>query len=479
VSLETVKRRETFEAAANAAMPDPEYARTGRRYDLGAAIRLVRRMETSASRGAVFAEITRKNPLYGLVNRLYSKAGAKVLQPLALFAYMLKCVVSLGPFDKEDAEAVAIANFHNEHHAIERLTALVPDIGVEQLSLKRSHLTRRGQVRAVLTLMRAAPRIWPFLSRLARSYSFMPSARIASALAYYLRFSQLFAERPRLGAAIVASNYSPEALGLAAAAHRFGRRVIYTNHASVPANGAFVPPVLADCAVFYGDTIRQTYEQRSRCAAEVALIGQPGEATPMEWHDEVRQVGIFLTALTRTEAVAELVAAIDAGLPGARILIRNHPVALLKSDFADLVARYDNLEVTIGNPLDDEIAACDLVFCGNSGVTMNALRGGRPVAYVAALDEVGFDYNGFVERGLVCNVAGWSEDLYLRLRLFYSNPGWRRVMQSYDASYGADKAELELAAAETIRRYLRPTPARSSTASLARLPVPPSFRAAS
>jgi hypothetical protein len=479
VAFETVKWRETFNTEANAAAFDPERDDSRGRYDLATAMRIVRRMETSAARGAVFAEIKRKNPLYQFVDWLYSKAGANTLQPLALFAYMLKCVVSLGRFDDNGFKAVAITNFENERHTIERLTALVPEVPVKQLSPSRRHMVARGQFRAALSLVRAAPRLWPFLSRLARSYSFMPSARIASGLAYYIRFSQLFAEHAELEAAIVASNYSPEALGVAAAAHRRGRRVIYANHAPVPANGTFVPPVLADCAVLYGDAVRQTYEQHSRCTAEVILIGQPGTAQPMEWRDEVRTVGIFLTALTRADAVADLVAAISASLPGARILVRNHPVALLKADFADLVARYENLEVTIGNRLEDEIAACDLIFCGNSGVTMNVLRGGRPVAYFAALDELHFDYNGFVERGLACNVAGWSEDLYLRLKLFYTNPGWRRIMQSYDASYGTDKAALEAAAGETIRRYLRPTPAQDSRGSLARLPVPPSFRAAS
>jgi hypothetical protein len=219
-----------------------------------------------------------------------------------------------------------------------------------------------------------------------------------------------------------------------------------------------MPPVLADCAVFYGDAIRQTYERRSRCTAEVALIGQPGTARPMEWRGEVRKVGIFLTALTHTDAVTALVDAIVASRPGVQILIRNHPVALLKSDFSDLVARHGNVEITIGNPLDDEIEACDLIFCGNSGVAMNALRGGRPVAYLGALDGLRFDYNGFVASGLVCAVAGWSDDLYPQLKAFYANAAWEAVMQSYDASYCADGAILERAAAETIRRYLTPTP---------------------
>lgn len=468
VGYDAVKWREAFDMGSSATVCDANGKAAGDRYDLATALRIVRRMETSAPRGAVFAEIKYKNTLYRLVDTLYSKAGATTVQPLLLFAYMLKCVLSMGPFDGDDAEAVSISTFDNERRCVDRLAALVPGARFSHLSLKRRHLVGRGQLRAACQMLGSARRLWPFLSTLVRSHSFMPSARIAGALAFYIRFVQLFADRPRLAAAIVASNYSPEAVGLAAAAHRMGRRVIYTNHAPVPANGVLVPPVLADCAIFYGDAVRQTYERRSRCTADVALIGQPWTARPMEWRDEMRTVGIFLTALTRADAVSGLVSAIRASRPDVRILIRNHPVALLKTDFSKLEAQDRNLEITIGNSLDDEIVACDLIICGNSGVAMNALSGGRPVAYMDALDGLNFDYHGFVERGLICHVAGWNDDIYARLKEYYSNPGWQSVMRSYDASYGADVRELELAAAETIRRHLIPTPVQAQAASLAR-----------
>jgi len=468
VKHDPVKWRETFYMGSNVPACDAERQAPGDRYDLATALRIVRRMETSAARGAVFEEIKNKNPLYRLVDTFYSKAGAGTVQPLLLFAYMLKCVVSPGPFNDDSAEAVAISNFDNEHHTVDRLAALVPDVRLLRLSLRRRHFLGLGQLGAACRLLGSAGRIWPFLSSVARSHSFMPSARIASALAFYMRFSQLFADRPALNAAIVASNYSPEAVGLAAAAHRMGRRVIYLNHAPIPANGALVPPVLADYAIFYGDAVRQTYERRSRCRAEVALIGQPWTARAMEWRDEVRTVGIFLTALTRVDVVSDLVSAIRANRPGVHILVRNHPVALLKTDLSDLASNDPNIEITIGKPLDDEITACDLIICGNSGVAMNALSGGRPVAYLASLDGLNFDYNGFVESGLICHVAGWSDDIYAQLKDFYRHPRWQGVMRSYDASYGADVAPLKQAAAETVKRYLSPTPARALAASRAR-----------
>ena len=447
-------RREAFAVGPNEARL-AERARRGDRYDLAIALRIVRRMETSAGRGAVFEEIKRKNPVYRLVDTLYTRAGARI-QSLLLFAYMLKCVLSLGPFKVNEAEAVSISQFGNEHHAVDRVAALVPEATILRLSLRRGHLVGRGQLRSACRMLGSARRVWPFLSRLVRSHNFMPSGRIASGLAFYMRFLELFADNPKLAAAVVASNYSPEALGLAAAAHQSGRRVIYINHAPVPANGVMVPPVLADCAIFYGDAVRKTYERRSRCLAEVALIGQPWTARAMQWRDEVKTVGIFLTALTNTDAVSGLVSAIRSTQPGARILVRNHPVALLKSDFSDLVARDDNLAVTIGNPLDEEIAACDLIICGNSGVAMNAVSGGRPVAYMDTLDGSAFDHNGFVESGLICHVTSWSDDIYARAKDFYERPEWRAVMRAYDASYEADREALNRAAGEMILRHLRP-----------------------
>jgi hypothetical protein len=424
------------------------------RYDLGVVLRIVRRMETSPARGAVFAEIKSKNTLYRFADALYSRADATILKPLVLFLYMIKCAVSVGRCDQEGIDAVAVANFDNEVHTVDRLARLIPNNRIFRLSLMRIPHIGKNQLAAALHMVGAARRIWPYLSRLAKSHSFMPSARIASGLAYYIRFSQFFAQYPELKAAIIASNYSPEGLGLAAAAHQTGRKVIYINHAPVPANGALIPPVLADCAVFYGEAIRQTYQRHSRCTAEVALIGQPGTSRPIEWRVNVRKVGIFLTALTRADEVAKLVAEISASDPKPRILIRNHPVGLLKSAFSDLLARHENLEVTIGNPLEDEIADCDLIFCGNSGVAMNVLRGGRPVAYLNALDRLNYDYNGFVERKLVFETTGWSKQLYLQSQAFYANAAWRAVMNSYDASYGADKAELERMAVRKILRFL-------------------------
>ena len=179
-------------------------------------------------------------------------------------------------------------------------------------------------------------------------------------------------------------------------------------------------------------------------------------AREMEWRERLDTIGIFLTSGTKADVLQSLIATIRVDLPEARIIVRQHPVTLLKTDFSTIGVDDPLIELTIGNPLDDEIAACDMVICGNSGVAMNVLSGGRPVAYLSSLDGIKFDANGFVASRLVLSVPWWTDDIYDRLKGFYQAPGWRGVMQSYDASYGADLDELKRAAAQVMMRHLRP-----------------------
>lgn len=425
------------------------------RYDLATALRIVRHLETSASRAAVFEEIKRKNAVYRLVDRIYALAGRPLLQPLILWAYMLKCVLTVGPFRRSGAEVIALAHFPNEQHTIERVAALVPDLAIDRLSMQRRNIVGAGQLKAAVKMVAALPRVWPFLRRLARDHDFMPAGRIASGLAFYMRFNQAFEDRPGVEAAIVASNYSPEAVGLAAAAHEAGKKVIYANHAPVPANSPVVPPVYSQCALFYGEETARTYRHRSQCTAQIALIGQPGTSRALEWRDDLTKVGIFLTAGTRTDTLSALIRDIRQTHPDVEILIRDHPVALLRNNLTSILTDDPKVELTIGNPLENEIAACDMILCGNSGVTLNALCGGRPVAYIAELDDIRFDYNGFVKAKLVAHVRAWSEDIYDQLKSFYRTSDWNETMRRFDASYDTDVSVLNDRAAEILRSHLR------------------------
>jgi len=424
-------------------------------YSLTTAILVVRKMDTQQTRSAVFSEIKNKNPIYRFVDQAYNFSRFLFLQPLILILYMLKSIAAIGPDVKPCDEIISVSNFKNEANTIDRVLKLIPAIKTARLTFNKKYYLRKNQIFAYTSLLKALPNYWHFIRHIAQSYDFMPACRIASVLAFYIRFDRMFKKHQNLKTAIITSNYSPECMALAAAAHQNGCKAIYVNHAPVPANSNYVPPVLSDYSMFYGNVIEKIYMKRSRCISEVITIGQPGESQFMEWLPQVKTVGIFLTALTQKAALEELIKQIKKAAPQIEVLIRHHPVSLLETNLEEVLERHDGIRTTIGTPLADDISTCDLVFSGNSGVAINILRAGKPVAYLSKLDSLPHDYLGFVEDGVACEVNGWSNTLYEELRNFYDHDAWKNKMCEYDASFGASRTKLLQNAKEKLVSWVK------------------------
>jgi hypothetical protein len=186
----------------------------------------------------------------------------------------------------------------------------------------------------------------------------------------------------------------------------------------------------------------------------VSLIGIGSPTAPMMWNERPFSIGIFLTALTKIATVEQLIREISENRADITVNIRHHPVSLLQTDMTPLIAEFPNARVTLGGPLEDDIDDCDVVICGNSGVALNVLRVGKPAGYCNALDELPYDYNGFVANQLVPEIHSWREDTYERLRKFYTQPAWHDVMVRYDASYGQDREHLEAACRQALIKRL-------------------------
>ncbi|NGP52162.1 hypothetical protein [Thioalkalivibrio sp. XN8] len=90
------------------------------------------------------------------------------------------------------------------------------------------------------------------------------------------------------------------------------------------------------------------------------------------------------------------------------------------------------------------------------------LRAGRPVLYDHRLDGLPFDYNGYLDAGLVMPLAEPIEAQSLvGIDAFYGSPRWEEVMRYFDYSYQKDprginenfsrriKAELDLVTNQT------------------------------
>lgn len=432
----------------------PTSGTTQPRYTLTTAFLIVRSMETSSTRSAVFEEIKRKNNIINIVENIYSRSKVTTFRKIMLFLFMLKCVLSVKPQIPKTTEIVSTGSFANEFHAIDRIMGIAPGFIFAVLEPRKSHALHPRQLVTALYFLMAMPSMWSVFGRIAKRYEFMPACRMASTIGYYMLFRRSIRSAPRVKGVLLASNYSPDAVALSAAAHSCSRKVVYTNHAHIPLNGPYLPPVLADLSIFSGEIIRETYQQRSQCNNDVSLIGVDNPTAVMSWKKRPFSIGIFLTALTNVDAIEKLAGEILELGADIMVNIRHHPVSLLHTDLTPLITRFPNARITAGGPLEDDIADCDIVLCGNSGVALNVLRVGKPAAYCAALDALPYDYNGFVANHLVPEIDSWRQDTYEQLREFYTQPTWHDVMTRYDASYGQDIDTLEADCQQAIIKCL-------------------------
>ena len=240
--------------------------------------------------------------------------------------------------------------------------------------------------------------------------------------------------------------------------------MLCTNHANGVWRSGYVPPLLGDLVAVTSEAVLEVYARHSPGKLNAVLIPQSSPQRPMRSRIDPGQrvtVGIFLTALTNMQRLRALVGRLEGDARVARVLIRSHPVKVVREDISVLTARDARVADSSAIPLFENIELCDVVICGNSSVTIDILRGGVPVLYDAGLDDVGFDRNGYLERGLVPRLPADLHDATLAaMDRFYSAPAWARTMQHFDAGYGQDEAAMRQRLHDAVRALV---PAQESS----------------
>ncbi len=264
-------------------------------------------------------------------------------------------------------------------------------------------------------------------------------------MTYYVRFRHLL-ERHDVKAVFIANHYSPECLALAAAAHRSGRKVLFTNHANATWHEGYLPPLYSDLAAVTSQAVLDTYQKNSSREIGAVFVPQVSAQRSMRSQVEPKEpvtVGIFLTALTSMTRLSALIGQLESDPKVGRIVIRPHPVMVVNEDLSDICVEGGRVENAGGMPLYDNIELCDVAICGNSTVTIELLRGGVPVFYDADLDGLSYDYNGYVKHGLVLPMPSVLDRPALQaLDRFYGSPSWVNTMRYFDAGYQREEAEM-------------------------------------
>ncbi|MEQ8354222.1 MAG: hypothetical protein RH942_01685 [Kiloniellaceae bacterium] len=406
---------------------------------------------------AIFADVVQKNIKVRFFYDIYERVPVFV-KSLLLLIYGLKCYLSIGWRRAGTADLAVFASYPNEHVAIRHVLHHVRSVTVGEMAASKRNCFRLSAFRALPAYLVSAPRLLRIARMLARRFHFMPACRIFSTMTFYARFLQLL-ERPGVKAVLIANHYSPECLALAAAAHRLGRKVLFTNHANATWDEGYVPPLMSDLAAVTSQAVLDIYRQHTGTDIRAVFVPLPAPQRPMQYAFPPAQpitVGIFLTALTNMERLGNLVTELEQIPNLAGILIRPHPAKVIKEDLSGLCARDERIRETFGMPLDENIQLCDIVICGNSTVTVELLRGGVPVLYDASLDSLPYDYNGYIKRGLVLPAPLQLDASVLQAAgAFYGGPSWVGTMRYFDAGYLQDEDAMLEGLDDTIRELTR------------------------
>lgn len=400
-------------------------------------------MDGSAVRNAVFESVLQNSRVIRYGFWVYQRMPLHVKAALVLL-YGTKCYLSINWHKSDSQKIVYFGPYPSEKRILRHVQSYLSDIPSSFIETSLVHCFSMRSLSHLLADIPTWPRMYRHAVHIAKRNKFMPALRVFSAVGYHSRFNRLLAES-NTEVAFIASHYSPEALGLAAACHRSGRLVFFTNHANATSLQRYVPPVYADLLALTSQAVADTFITATAKKLNIVPIPIDAPYRPLLIPNSTDNysVGVYLTALTDQVRLVQLIRVIYDHPQIESVLIRMHPAQIVNTDLSELLNEFPDLILSQGAPLLEDINRTDVAICGNSTVTIELLRSGRPVLYDDHLDHLTKDYNGYYAKNLVpiCenNING---DFLKQLRVHYSQDSWDARMRYFDYGYNANGSEL-------------------------------------
>ena len=371
--------------------------------------------------------------------------------------YGLKCYLSL--FRRRNCEALLVyfASYPNEIRVLDHIRNNLQAVAHNEITISLRNCFRFAALTEIVAFLPASTRLYRFAKRVVRKHEFMPACRIFSTVAFYMRFKRLLDEEVK--AVFIACQYSPECLGLAAAAHQAGKKVLFTNHASATGETGYVAPLHADLVAVTSPAMADLYQRHTPHQLDIVpiTISEPQQPLrALNRDSDALTVGIYLTALTDEARLQEIIADWSRFPSIGLVFIRPHPAEVVKADLSGITGTRVPVEISTRIPLREDIARTDIAVCGNSTVAIEILRGGRPVLYDHRLDHLVFDYNGYAAYGLVLPYPETIDDeIFEQIQQHYFSEHWHEKMRYFDGSYQKDERAIAQRFAAAVARVMQ------------------------
>lgn len=415
------------------------------------AVRAVEHADSDPSRVALFERVRRRSPAIRLATWIYDR-----------LPHGLSSLLAAGYGTYERAKFMRTPDRPVLAHAVHAtyrpaLAHLADCTGNEHVAWVRAE---RPGPRAMLRVLRDARSEWGrrkalgIVQRMNRRHGFLTTTRVAAAIGWYLAGRSVL-QRSDVRVVLVSSDYTPESVGLARAARALGGKAVFATHTHPH---RLSPPLDFDLTVLDGDAALRDYETIGSVRGEVMFRGVEGAASPLEVHRlraERPVIGLFLPKEVAWPAVEHVVRSARACFSPQRFLVRWHPNMLAARR---LPANVDGSDIEALEPATTLTAAarrCDWVFADQaSNVHLGTLRAGTPSIPVQGLSATADteDYFGFIRRGVL--PPAWSGECapVSDWIVHFEAADWPDRFRRFDASYMGDRAQLERAIGERIRR---------------------------
>jgi len=411
------------------------------------AMRIIAFVESREVQKTLFEDVLTRSFVIRIINRIYGFLAATQISTWMVVAYGFKSyffvsvvkhskpILATGMYVNEIRQIKVVAEWLNE----DAVSLVAPSFSLLCPSMKSS-------IKAVL-------QIASIITRLKKSYSFMPLCRIVSTIGFYLRFKhELLRQIPK--AVLVASAHSPDSLGLRFAAKSLGIPSIFIPHAAIPdsSNG---PALDFDLAIIQGQAALDIFKKNGPVSGKVIFSGVPGESTTMSLdklgHPHL-SFGFFLTALTDSYVLKKGLSDIQERFSPKKIIVRPHPLSLVNQPLSKFSS--DMVEISKNKNLEADVSSCDVIIVGNSSVLVDVLRLGRPAVYLRNLDAVPDDYYKFVRNSVVPALDSLDQLDLSFLQIFYQKD-WMIRFQYYDAGYLKEEALIRQEVQDAVREIIR------------------------
>jgi hypothetical protein len=348
--------------------------------------------------------------------------------------------------------AVVAARRPNERREVARLKRMIPDRDWTDLMFRWRPLPMAAAAR---TLVRTIASDWRRAGRLARilsrRYGVFRALRAMELVAYYRRYTDLFAARS-FQLAVMSSHSNPHGIALNLAAKESGVPVVLITH------GMPIRPIARldyGLAIVECEASRQVYEEAGCRMQHVVVKSRRRDHAPMRipLPSAALAVGLFLSKDPAEAQIIRCVRLLLADNRVTRVVLRPHPVNLWPG-LAACVASFGDARLLVrsSGSLTDDLRLCDLVLAGNSTVLLDAVIAGRPGCYVRGFDHGPYDVQRFVRDGLIYEWLPQGPIEPAPIEEFYNRTEWPVALRRYADVDRADEAVTSavLAAVNTL-----------------------------